>query len=137
MSGAIGSVFLGLTVGCARCHNHKFDPILQSDYYRLQAIFASTELKDVEIATPTTEGGLLLGEERLRSAPRSGEESQIDEIEKRARGVLHEKKLAELEPKLRDALDIPKDKRTRGAERRSPRMPKSRSSRCGARWWMR
>ena len=33
------SVFLGLTVGCARCHDHKFDPIPQQDYYRLQAIF--------------------------------------------------------------------------------------------------
>ena len=32
-----GAVFLGLTVGCARCHDHKFDPILQADYYRLQA----------------------------------------------------------------------------------------------------
>lgn len=34
------TAFLGLTVGCARCHNHKFDPILQKDYYSLQAIFA-------------------------------------------------------------------------------------------------
>jgi cytochrome c551/c552 len=34
------SVFLGLTVGCARCHDHKFDPIPQRDYYRMQAIFA-------------------------------------------------------------------------------------------------
>ena len=34
--------FLGLTVGCARCHNHKFDPIPQKDYYRIQAVFAST-----------------------------------------------------------------------------------------------
>jgi len=34
-----GAVFLGLTVGCARCHDHKFDPIPQKDYYRLQAIF--------------------------------------------------------------------------------------------------
>ena len=34
-----GSVFLGLSVGCARCHDHKFDPIPQRDYYALQAIF--------------------------------------------------------------------------------------------------
>ncbi len=34
-----GEVFLGLSIGCARCHDHKFDPILQDDYYRLQAFF--------------------------------------------------------------------------------------------------
>jgi hypothetical protein len=34
-----GDVFLGLGIGCARCHDHKFDPILQEDYYRLQAFF--------------------------------------------------------------------------------------------------
>ena len=38
--------FLGMTVGCARCHNHKFDPIPQKDYYRIQAVFFST--RDVE-----------------------------------------------------------------------------------------
>jgi hypothetical protein len=36
-----GAVFLGMTFGCARCHDHKFDPILQKDYYRLQAFFAN------------------------------------------------------------------------------------------------
>jgi hypothetical protein len=41
-----GAVFLGLTVGCARCHNHKFDPILQADYYRLQAFYANTAASD-------------------------------------------------------------------------------------------
>lgn len=35
-----GTAFLGLTMGCARCHNHKFDPILQKDYYSMQAVFA-------------------------------------------------------------------------------------------------
>jgi len=46
MTAATGEAFLGLTFGCARCHNHKFDPILQKDYYRLQAFFANTSFGD-------------------------------------------------------------------------------------------
>ncbi len=42
MTSITGAAFLGLTYGCARCHDHKFDPILQKDYYRLQAFFANT-----------------------------------------------------------------------------------------------
>jgi len=42
----VGSVFTGVTYGCARCHDHKYDPILQSDYYRLQAFFANTAADD-------------------------------------------------------------------------------------------
>ncbi|MFO0841814.1 MAG: DUF1549 domain-containing protein [Gemmataceae bacterium] len=40
----VGSAFLGLTVGCARCHDHKFDPITQQDYFALQAVFATARL---------------------------------------------------------------------------------------------
>ena len=48
-----GSAFLGLTFECARCHNHKFDPILQKDYYRLQAFFANTDHDDrFAVASP-------------------------------------------------------------------------------------
>ncbi|MHB8521141.1 MAG: DUF1549 and DUF1553 domain-containing protein [Limisphaerales bacterium] len=43
MTATTGSAFLGLTVGCARCHDHKFDPIAQRDYYSLQAIFAGVQ----------------------------------------------------------------------------------------------
>ena len=45
VSNAIGT-FNSLTVGCAQCHNHKFDPIKQVDYYRLQAVFAAVDRAD-------------------------------------------------------------------------------------------
>jgi hypothetical protein len=48
-----GDVFLGLGIGCARCHDHKFDPILQEDYYRLQAFFTPILPRDdLPLATP-------------------------------------------------------------------------------------
>src|SRR5205085_6615696 len=42
--------FLGLTVSCARCHDHKFDPIPQQDYYSLAGIFSSCKLANVPLA---------------------------------------------------------------------------------------
>lgn len=43
--------FLGMTLGCARCHNHKFDPIPQKDYYRIQAVFYSTKAFDYPLVS--------------------------------------------------------------------------------------
>jgi hypothetical protein len=43
---ALGTAFLGLTIGCARCHDHKFDPISTADYYALAGIFKSTRTMD-------------------------------------------------------------------------------------------
>ncbi len=48
-----GELFLGLSFGCARCHNHKFDPILQKDYFRLRAFFAPIQWRDdLTLGTP-------------------------------------------------------------------------------------
>ena len=49
---ATGTTFLGLTIQCARCHDHKFDPIAQKDYYGFQAIFAGVNHAERELAAP-------------------------------------------------------------------------------------
>ncbi len=50
-----GLAFLGLTVGCARCHDHKFDPTTQADYFRLQSFFAAMrQREDVPAADAET-----------------------------------------------------------------------------------
>ncbi len=75
-------VFLGMGMSCARCHDHKFDPILQKDYYRLQAFFAPIiQRDDVPAATPQAcsdyREKMKTWEEKTADLRR-----QIDEIEK-------------------------------------------------------
>jgi hypothetical protein len=47
----VGAAFLGLTVGCARCHDHKFDPISNRDYYRMTALFAGSVEREVPLGS--------------------------------------------------------------------------------------
>ena len=47
-----GRAFFGLTIGCARCHDHKFDPIATRDYYALAGIFHSSEVGDAKVERP-------------------------------------------------------------------------------------
>lgn len=54
MINTTGTAFLGLTLGCARCHNHKFDPITQADYYSMQAIFAGVKHGDRKLPIPAS-----------------------------------------------------------------------------------
>ncbi len=49
MAATIGTSMLGLTIGCARCHDHKFDPIPQADYYRFVATFTATVRSEVDL----------------------------------------------------------------------------------------
>ena len=47
----VGGAFLGLTVGCARCHDHKFDPISQRDYYRMTALFSGSVEREIPLVS--------------------------------------------------------------------------------------
>jgi hypothetical protein len=92
----IGTAILGLTVGCARCHNHKLEPISQRDYYRLQAYLAATDEHDIVLAS---------------ADERKAWEAKADEVKremKRLRTEAQEAKGAE-KARLTDALEAIED----------------------------
>jgi hypothetical protein len=70
----VGRGFLGLTVACARCHEHKFDPITQADYYALKGVFASS--------VEPKEGPVIAGDENSEGAKAFQE--KLETLEKRA-----------------------------------------------------
>ena len=96
MTNAVGASFLGVTLGCARCHDHKFDPIRQSDYYRMQAYFGATWEKDTDLASK---------QEREDWEKKSAKTT--DEI-KSLRRMMRDKtgaELADLEKKMEELTD--------------------------------
>ena len=68
---ATATAFLGLTVNCARCHDHKFDPITQRDYYGLQAIFAGVNHAVREVPAPDAQAARCRGGFGRRRAGRA------------------------------------------------------------------
>src|SRR5262245_15386906 len=85
--GTIGKGTLGLTVNCARCHHHKFDPISQKDYYAIEAsIFGYVET-EVPLA-PKAEADAYLAKHREIDAQIAGVKAQIEQIERPFRNTL-------------------------------------------------
>ncbi|MFM7320794.1 MAG: DUF1553 domain-containing protein [Armatimonadota bacterium] len=89
----LGKTFLGLTIGCARCHDHKFDPFPQTDYYALAGIFKSTKTMTAHrVVAEWLERPVGAAEdvEALRRADAriAGERSERDSVVKAADAVL-------------------------------------------------
>ncbi len=108
---SVGQTYLAMTVNCARCHNHKFDPILQADYYRLQAIFSAAKGKDVEIATPREKEAWKAADKAYQARLKPVQDA-LDNLAKPYSERIEAERLEKLEPALRDAWKIPKEKRT-------------------------
>ncbi len=95
--------FMSLTVGCAQCHDHKFDPITQEDYYSLQAVFAAIDRADHQYHDDPE---LTLRRQSLRKRGRTLQQRErklkreIDAAEKKL--VAEKKKLEETDAKARD-----------------------------------
>ena len=67
---AIGGTFLGLTVACARCHDHKFDPVTTHDYYALAGVLASIRLEDRPVITADLAAAAQKGRDRVKELER-------------------------------------------------------------------
>ena len=111
ITGTVGSVFLGLTVGCARCHDHKFDAIPTTDYYRLQAFFATSDLDDVSIAEKAERERFDAVRKQLdeKAAPLK---QQLAALEAPYRNELKASKMTMLSAEERAVLGTPAPKRT-------------------------
>ncbi len=109
-------VFLGLGVQCARCHDHKFDPILQKDYFRWQAFFAPLLLpEEVRAAAPERQADydakLKAWEEKT-----AGLRAQIAAIEDPAKETAAKDAIKKFPPETQAILNKPADDRTPAEE---------------------
>jgi mono/diheme cytochrome c family protein len=85
---SVGQVFLGHALQCARCHDHKFDPVPTRDYYRIQAAFATTQLAERAAAFRPSENVKGFEEKKYLEARKARYEAELDrirEIERAAR----------------------------------------------------
>ncbi len=67
--GTVGQAFLGLTVQCARCHDHKFDPVRQEEYYRLTAALGGVRHGERDLTTPAAREAFAAGRQDIKVPP--------------------------------------------------------------------
>jgi hypothetical protein len=102
-----------MTVQCARCHNHKFDPIPQKDYYQIQAVFYPAKPTDSKLA-PKAEVETYNAEVKRVDALIAPIKKQITELEKPYREKIIADKRAKLPAYILTALQTPAEKRSEG-----------------------
>lgn len=112
----ISTAFMGMTVGCAKCHDHKFDPITQKEFYQMKALFDPLVLKNVMLATPAQifENGRELAGFKNKNAPIQNE---IDTLVRPYKTKLFEERVNLLTPEVQAIVRKPEKQRTEAEQK--------------------
>lgn len=109
---AVGAIFLGQSLGCAQCHDHKFDAITQLDFYRIQAFFSGiVPVEEFSMGTPEE---LAKYEQQLEEwrAATTAPQTELQAIEQPAMQLAAQDKRMKFPTEVLAALDTPVDQRT-------------------------
>ncbi len=108
----VGSTFMGMTYGCARCHDHKFDPILQKDYYRLQAFFANTRIEDEANLIQSTERSAWEAKYSAWADKTKEIRAEMDELLVAPKKAVYDENFDKFPEEIQAAIKKPADQRT-------------------------
>jgi len=107
----VSTAFMGLTVGCAKCHDHKFDPISREDFYRMRALFEPLVVRRVRLATAQE----TLNYDRQYTAyeaKKNAAEKQVEDLISPYKAQLFEQLMAALTPDVQAVFRKPEKQRT-------------------------
>jgi hypothetical protein len=107
----VGATFLGLTYGCAKCHNHKFDPILQADYYRLQAFFAASRGNDDILLAPPEQRERYREQLKIWDEKTKDIRAQRDALIQPKMKAMYQDAFDKFPAEIQDAVNTPPEKR--------------------------
>jgi hypothetical protein len=107
----VGYTFIGMTVACARCHDHKFDPILHKDYYRLQAFFANTRIQDDAQLISKQERAAYDEKYAKWDAETRDLRNRMQAVLKPARDAFYEERMQRFPEEIQEALKMAPEKR--------------------------
>jgi hypothetical protein len=111
----VSTAFMGLTVGCAKCHDHMYDPISQKDFYSMKALFDPLVVKKVTLAAPGeifASGDASDEAQRKLAAAAAPLQAQIDALSGSVRKKLEEERVAMLPAEVQAAVRKPERQRS-------------------------
>src|SRR6185436_10568455 len=107
----VSTAFMGMTVGCAKCHDHMYDPIGQEDFYAMKALFDPLVLRKVTLASAAdlAAAGKAMAETEKKRAPA---QRALDEFQAPFRAKLHEERVLTLPAEIQAVIRKPERERS-------------------------